>query len=610
MITTLYNFAKLLKDDKPLKAYFHPYENPFEGQEEKGKVLVGNIKNGKFKGFELEDFKIEFLNNYLFRSHAPNGTGIIPTIRINLSKADKKGKTGFEKTIGKLESCIENNKQLINQSLADDILNGFKKYEPELEPAFSYIVTFKIDNKWLGEIEKAKEKFNDIAYKKYYDQKTKGKSKKANQMCAISGKTSEVYGFVDTLGFTVNSKSFNRNGFDVENAYKMFPVSKDVIPILEGAQKILTNKLSDFLFKFWNQKDKKIKRFTNIQYAMVPHFVFPPSQEVTEEIAKTFLKKSVLNIDSNEEGATGFINGTERILEEIIEDGDLNRNEIYYSILFYEQQQAQFKIFLELNDVLPSRIGKILTAKKIAEKRYRAYTSYETKDGIQKEQRITLFQLKDYFLTGEKTIQPSFFKLVQSIFTERPYDESKLLRTIIDTWRKSFKQHYFDKQNAFYFLVKNTLGNLYFLNLLGIYKSNYIMSEQTLTTKKQDAFSFLDAHPAYFYKDYLKGTFLFGCLTARLLYNQPGNAFMKELYGLNIDQEIITKKFPKLIAKLRQYDKVFPEMESAAMRYFANPEKVSKDEISFAFTMGLVLQGDFDQINKKKNESNKTENHE
>ena len=135
------------------------------------------------------------------------------------------------------------------------------------------------------------------------------------------------------------------------------------------------------------------------------------------------------------------------------------------------------------------------------------------------------------------------------------------------------------------------------------------MNEEKLKSEKQDAFAFIDAHPAYFTKDYLKGAFIFGCLVTRLLYNQPGKAFMKELNGLNIDKELINKKFPKLIDKLRKFDKEFPDYESKAIKYFAsNDPNVTKDEISFAFTMGLVLQKDFDRINKFNKNQNLEDN--
>jgi hypothetical protein len=83
---------------------------------------------------------------------------------------------------------------------------------------------------------------------------------------------------------------------------------------------------------------------------------------------------------------------------------------------------------------------------------------------------------------------------------------------------------------------------------------------------------------------------------------------MKELNGLNIDKELVTKKFPKLISKLRQFGKEFPDLEAAAQRYFAVNDKATKEEISFAFTMGLVLQKDFDKKNKAINNLNSDEN--
>ena len=134
------------------------------------------------------------------------------------------------------------------------------------------------------------------------------------------------------------------------------------------------------------------------------------------------------------------------------------------------------------------------------------------------------------------------------------------------------------------------------------------MPEINEQPEKQDAFGFIESHPVYFTKEYIKGAFLFGCLTARLLYNQPGNAFMKELNGLDISKELVTKKFPKLIAKLRQFGKEFPDLEAKAQRYFAVNDKATKEEISFAFTMGLVLQKDFDKKNKANNNQNSEDN--
>lgn len=585
MISTLFDFAKLLSHNKDVTPYFSPAENPFEGREEKGKVLNGIVENGEFIRFELEDFSRSHIPKYLYRSlPGGNATNTVPTLYVNTKNP--------EKTSKKIKQSVVNSSlDFIIEEDLEKAIHLFEEYK--FNKDYYYIITFSIDGKYFGEFEEFQAVFNKEAYTKYFH-KTYGKAKKENQLCALTNKPATVYGFVNTLGFTVDSDSFRRNSFDANKAYTMFPVSEEAVPILEGARGILLNRLSAHFFG-------------SLKYALIPHFVFQPDLSVAQYIASKFLDKAALNID-NKDGANGFVNDTELILNEIIADGELKRNDIYYTMLFFEQQQAQFKIHLELNDVLPSRIEKVLQAKKKAEDRYHIYTSITTKKGEIRRQRITLYHLRKYFISGQNNIQPAFFKLIQSIFTGQPYDDSKLLRLVLESWKKSFKENYHNKEIIFTDLVKYSLGNLFFLNELEIFKSEYKMSEHNLTEERQDAFTFIEAHPAYFEKEYLKGAFIFGCLTTRLLYNQPGNAFMKELNGLNIDKDLISKKFPKLIARLRQYEKEFPSLEAAAMRYFASDDKVRKDDISFAFTMGLVLQKDFDRINKENKTLNTEEN--
>jgi CRISPR-associated Csh1 family protein len=586
MITTLYKFAELLKDKTALQTYYSTAENPFEGREDKGKVLVGIIEEKNFIGFELEDFKPNYINKYLYRRPAgARGTNSVPTLIVNKQDSDK--------TFGKIKQSFVNLKhELINNNEIEKIYQSFSNIEFNID--FSYLVTFKIDGVYLGEKEDLLKLFNNEAYIKYF-KKNYGSSKKKEQICAITGKKSTVFGFVDTLGFTVDADSFRRNGFDASNSYKMFPVSETAIPILEGARGILLNKLS-------------ANFFGQYKYAILPHFVFLKDAEIGKIIANTFLQKAAYNADSKDSGTEAFINDSESLLKEIISDNLLNSSDILYAILFFEQQQAQFKIHLEISDILPSRIQKVIESKNAAENRYKWLTTYETKDGNIVKQRITLFRLREYFLTGEKNIQPAYFKLVSSIFTGQPIDDSKILSLILDTWKTTYKKYFQAEENRFNTTVKHALANIYFLHLLGLFKKQETMSEINEQPEKQDAFGFIETHPAYFSKEYLKGSFLFGCLTARLLYNQPGNAFMKELNGLSIDKELITKKFPKLISKLRQFGKEFSDLESAAQRYFAINDKPTKDEISFAFTMGLVLQKDFDKKNKAINNLNNEDN--
>lgn len=587
MITALYKFSKLLQNDPDLQIYFSTSENPFDGREEMGKIIVGEVENKQFKGFHLEDFNPSSIPKYLYRKPAgANGTNTVPTLFIN--------KQNPEKTWGKISKSLLNLKpRIVQESEIEKINAEFDKLE--FNSDFSYLITFKLDGKFFGEFESYTRLFNNEAYVKYFKKKNKN-SKKENRICALTGKNSTVFGFVDTLGFTVDADSFMRNGFNASDAYKMFPISESAIPILEAGKGILLNQVA-------------ANFFGQYKYAIIPNFIFLEDRELGEMVASTFLNKAAFNADSKVKGAAAFINDSESLLDEIVNSDQLKRSDIQYSILFFEQQQAQFKVHLEISDVLPSRISKILESKKMAEGKYKWLTTYKTKDGTIVTHNITLFRLREYFLTSDKVLQPSYFKLLSSIFTGQKFNDLKLLSLVLNTWKSNYKKYFHDEENRFASSVKQALANLYFLELLKTSQKNNIMPEVIQQTEKQDAFGFIEAHPTYFSKSYLKGSFLFGCLTARLLYNQPGNAFMKELNGLNIDKELVTKKFPKLISKLRQFGKEFPELESAAQRYFAINDNPTKDEISFAFTMGLVLQKDFDKKNKALDNQN-TEDHE
>lgn len=526
---------------------------------------------------------------YLYRKLASsNSTSIVPTFYVNTSDS--------RKTLNKIKQYFKSNKDFTGEEL-EKLYEEFGQYK--FNKDYKYIFTLKIDDCYLGEIEKYNKLLKDNAYEKYF-RKGNDESLNENTYCSITGEKGRTYGYVDTLGFTVDSTAFRRNGFDKKDAYKMFPVSEKCIPILEAGQKIFLNKLSS---KFIN----------NIKYGIIPRFINIKDHNIKKEISLSFLGKSIFNINNQTaNSAYGFINETEAILNEIIKDENLNKNGIYYNIIFYEQIQAQFKILLEMQDVFPSRISKILEAKKKVEDLFKFLTDYTDKKGNIISFYITLDKIHDIIFPQTKdNINKSFYELVKSIFIGQYYDDSKLIKNITDNWRKNYNEYFHDTGNdyKFYSNVKKSLVILKFLNELSIFKKLYKKEmENNNSMGKQDVFSFIKNHPEYFNKDYLKGAFIFGCLVTRLLYNQKGNAFMKKLNGLNIDKKLINKRFPELISKLRQYDKEFTEYESVAVEYLMSDDNVTKDEITFAFTAGLVIQKDFDIKNNILNKSKNNEN--
>ena len=80
MIKTIYQFGEQLQKMDELKPYFRPCDAPYaENDSREQKVIFIEIRDRKFVGLEIEDYKTALVSQYLYRDYAPNGTGILPS---------------------------------------------------------------------------------------------------------------------------------------------------------------------------------------------------------------------------------------------------------------------------------------------------------------------------------------------------------------------------------------------------------------------------------------------------------------------------------------------------------------------------------------------------
>ena len=580
MIQTFFEIGKAIQEDEQYQDLFAPWQNPFP-KTEGANVVVVDIRDKKVNEVYFESFRSSYVSKYLYRQiKGARGTNHVPTLIINTAAP--------EKTFAKVFQSIDTYKHDFIDPEEHDNLKA-KLENVSFESKQSYLITFRIDGKYFGEFELYRNLFYEEAYARYYD-KVYGSAVAENYPCALTGEVGTVYGYVDTLGFTVNDRAFMRNGFDQSTAYKMFPVYADAIGTLEGAEKFISTELE--------------KTFAGtIKYMLLPHLPGQSNPVLLREVIQAFKNKAALQLQLREDnsGTQGFINNTEDLIKEINENDLLNQPGIFYELLFIERNQAQLSLLLQLTDIAPSRIKKIYETKTGLQNRYARLTNIppeKSKPGY--NFTISLYRLKDFFLTeqgSKKYPHPLFYRITEAIFYGQNIDSRLVVREMLKDWRKRFKNK--GKEYQFRSDVREGFIILEFLSQIGLFNHQHkIMTMQNDEVVALDAVSFIEQHPDFFDKDYKKGAFLFGCLVARLLYNQPGKAFLKELNGLNLDEQLINKKFPKLIDKLRKYKKQYSEMESLAARYLASGEKISKDEISMAVTTGMILQGDFDSKNK------------
>lgn len=612
MIENFYRLGKALEGQDENSDYFSPWQNPFPtGDNDKLKVIIFPIEQGKVGTYDVEPFKKHLLKEYLYRKpNGSNGAPLVPTSpfyptnipdeeRAKL-KAKAKHEADVKKLMSRLVRAINTNQALYfpEKGAKED---GLAEVEKQLinfqgDTGNRYLLTFKINGSWLGDFDENLQLFFNEAYDKY-----RAKSSAKNKVCAITyEEAEEVWGRVDTLGFTVDAKTFSRSGFDDSKSYKMFPVSAEAVRLLEGAKEYAMEKLR--------------RRFANLEYIILPHFL--QESEISMRHSIKTIEKEDGEYDVLDFSEVLFSN--ERVFHSLAKRDENLKEGIFYDILFFQRSQAQLALKLHLTDLLPSRFADIFSAKQLIEKRYQALNRLVNKKGEITPFAVTFNKIKSYFsqvIRSETVFQPFFFKLVEAIFYGQTVDEQTILAAFQKQIQTDFKQrNERSYQYQYIITIKEAFAFWHFFALLGLFTSKpTITMDQNPIPRTLE--SFIDAHPTFFQEPYKKGAFYMGCLVSVLTnvqYNKlKSEPFLERLNSLNFDDAELRKLFPILLDKMRQYEDInkyyynyVQELKAAITPILMTPTDLSRTEISFAFTAGMVMQKEFV---KAKSESKKEE---
>lgn len=591
MIKTLYEIGNLVKDEYP--EYFTPWQNPYGKNSTDKYVVIFHIKNGVLQDHvDMEKFSRKKLSKYLYRELAgARATSLVPTLTYFYEENEEKRAESIDKFADKVKRCLNSAKvkkvypKITTDTSFEENLRKNIDSIKDLENKKNVLVTFKFDGNYVGEIPGFKKIIEDEAYKKY------AKSAASDKVCAVTYKEAkEVWGRVSTLGFTVDDLPFSRNGFDEKQSYKMFPVSPEVVKILEGSRKFIDEKLS--------------KNFYGLKYFLLPHFI-DFEQEAANEVMDKFIAKAENPSESFMEEADSIIN-RENIIKEIIEEDQLSNNRVYYDIFFYQINSAQFIIKLHLSDVLPSRFKQIMEAKKSVEKYYNPITLIQTKNKGDWKFFLTLGNIKEYFSAKHGNnlyFHPYFFKIIEALFYGNTLNEKVILTAFYNEVKQSFKK-IDDERYLFETAVKRSFTIFQYFIKLNLFKRNN-MEKTDSTIIPLDLDSFLKEHQEFFSDDTKMAAFFLGCLTEKLLQKQRSKLhsepFIKYLNGLSIDSKEMKKIHLKLIDKIEQYGDMFYSEEHKYIQRLnkeiaprlLEKSKLSKTEISYAFATGLVMQKEF-----------------
>lgn len=592
-----------------IKQHYNEYGLNMEPREISVIVLLMqlNCDSVQFYGTDLVQYDVtRNLESYFYRSASAMAVSPFPTLYISDVglKDDDKNYSVESKDFGKFLRILANIASIESEvkpllefikTNGNDIITRISEYT-SVSNKNPYLLTIKIDNKYIGESNLFNKIRENLRQAPYADSYTLGSKKVVgkNQVCSICAtKTDEVWGYVSIFNFYTSKTEFApiAGGFRKEKAHKNYPVCKACTAKMEKLKPIIEHYMNF--------------RFCGFSYFMIPEFVTSNSSDIAQqEIIDILIDPN--NVNSTRIGQLS-LGKSKQILEDdaryifnILAEAS---NQANYTMLFYERNNAEFKILLTIENVFPKQFNAIFDAKTKADN----HAIFKAQKGIKKGELIDLgFQfeiLKDFFPIQSRMhgdFSKHFLEIVNSIFLQKRISYDFLMNRIVQTIRQRFvNEEYYE------LTVKKSILLLKFMYYLGIINKTTTPSDKEVKVNAKSE-KFFNEHSEFFSSNAKKAVFLMGAL-CQLLMNitfqeRQSSPFRKHLNGLKLNPGLIQKLFPEMIEKLEQYDKNYyksMEEDIAKLLLDAKLTNMSHDEISFMFVMGMTLHKEIKQDEPK-----------
>lgn len=582
------------------------YERHYGSKEGKSSGIIVFIKfimndnEAMFEGIESTEFKEPDARLYLWQDYTKYGSNAspkVPTLRVFNKKAPRELYLSDENKVDilslssskkakKLHKCLKQFPVLLpiaeklhqEKLIADELESHIKGIE-------EFLLSLKINGKMIGESEYFEEEIQsqqqtEIA-PEYYTIKGK-KYFGHNKLCSITTAISdEVYGVISIEKFYAVQTNPNvvAGGFNAKLAWKNFPMSKEGILLLEKAHKFVTSELR---FKF-----------CKLDYFLLPTPVLNTPNDEYSAIVSDFKKFSLTDEAKQESGFVEL---------DIVSALAEQQNIATYTLFFFKESDSEFKILASIDDVFPSYMRRVYAAREAVEK-LSFFHNLRGKDKTLYNLRFDFRLVQHFFNTskmdGDNTYH--FLNIVRSVFMQKNVDYSFLLQAIMRRARKSSANgDRFDLDALKGYMLLCFLAKL---NLLHPFSSHTMSKEISVDASIE---AFFKEHEGFFdYGSPLKrAVFLEGVLAQKLLYIQQvergSQPFYARLNGLNINRKIFERILPEIHAKLTEYDKFYPNyrrlseaISAHTVACEAKDWKLSDDEYSFYFTLGMALAKQF-----------------
>lgn len=563
--------------------------------------VVFEIKGNDLNYFNVhtEEYDPQKSDRYLYRIFNHRRYDLTPTAKINtIKKVEKRWNLWFgeysqnycyDPLVNSLREEFERNKSIIFENVSKEF-NELPK-----EQRGNALLTIKIKEnfkeRYVGDFDIFKNIFREESRKKFFTRKYgKEIESKGIGECNLCKSQGEVYGFSSPFSvFTVDKKGFAPN-FLQENSWKQLPICENCAISLVAGREFIDKYLS--------------KTFYGYRFYMIPCFTFKGIQD-------TFIEE--IKDSKNNKFAKSLLTSEEEILDVIKDKKDI----INLIFVFYKPKQGDyFDIVKYIEDVPPSWVNnlfesfdavkeepifreeslRILFGKKWVNDFIEA--SFNGKKLWKKG--FTLGKLiRTFFPASKKTgvYDKYFLDIVGNILSQTQINKDFLIGSFLRELRnkhvnsESFSEALYSLESIYLLIF------IYKLNLL---EEGVKMDEKAeITNEPIYIKEFFESYEDAFNSSSKKAAFLEGVLVKFLLDVQMARRgatpFKSKLSGLKLDAKKLRKLLPQIIAKLREYHISYIWLEQLTSEYLLKAENngwsISKDEISYYFTLGLNLGG-------------------
>ncbi len=606
MIEALYEIGCIQKPDD-----FELIEGIGEGYKHVFKIRfnIDDLDSVSYCDINYEEYDKNKKLKYFYKADKGNGVNYTPTAKITdiektfhvkVLKSVKvfldKNKDSFSKKdealLNKINNVIQNDKDKILGDLISFVksmdLSVAKKSETEIAVRDGGIITltFIKDNTelYVGDLDAFKQIFSGReAYRSYYF-KYGVESKSDKKQCYLCHKITTVLGFVDTYKFyTVDKKGMVTGGFEQKKAWKNYPVCLDCAIVLKRGREYV-------------EKSLKFNRFCGFTYLIIPQLVYP-DKDILQQLLKRM--NNYANFSLNQTNSARIETTEERILGELSKEGNI----VSFNFIFYKVANSAFNILLRMEEIAPTRLNYLIEAKYSIDKR-----NIDIFKEIPTKKEIIKFDFSFQFIRrffGNNKIEGNYDKdfllILSNIFTGRGISLEFLLNRIMSKIRNDFLNKEEFSFNVDALKAYKIILYIKEIKLLkgGMFKMN---------TKNGQYEEFFNEN-GIFDHDTKKALFLEGVLAGKLLNiqykNRGAKPFQSRLNGLKIDERVAKRLLSEMINKLEEYkENYYRKMEESIGLYFINSDfaKFSINELSFYFTLGLTLAGQFNKEEKENEE--------